>query len=221
MYTTRCSLPCQAGIPVMVTSPEKSGPRDTRRKREEILSAALQVFSEEGFDSASMDRIAERANASKRTVYNHFPSKEELFVAVLEKFVREQQALKQIRYDPKRSLESQLSDFADSQIFLVNTPTRLGLSRVLATRFIQNPQQAAAARTELAPAQDGLERWLREAAAAGKLEVPNPALATQVFYAMIEGAFNYPALSGCFDPSTADTLKKELIQTFLSRYRKT
>jgi hypothetical protein len=51
-------------------------------------------------------------------------------------------------------------------------------------------QQAAAAREELTPAQGGLERWLREAAAARELEVHDPALATQVFYAMIEGAFN-------------------------------
>lgn len=203
----------------MAPPPERS-PRDTRRKREEILRAALQVFSEEGFDNASMDRIAERADASKRTVYNHFPSKEGLFNTVLGEFVGEQQALKQIRYSPKRSLEAQLCDFADSQIFLVNTPTRLGLSRALASRFIRDPQKVAAARAEFAPAQDGLERWLREAAAAGRLEVPDPLLATQVFYAMIEGAFNYPALSGCFDPGTAGPLKEELVQTFLSRYRK-
>jgi TetR/AcrR family transcriptional regulator of autoinduction and epiphytic fitness len=199
---------------------EKVSTRDTSRKREEILQAAAQVFGEEGFETTSMDRIAERANASKRTVYNHFPSKEELFQAVLAKFVADQQALKNISYDPKRSLEDQLSNFADSQIFLVNSPVRLGLSRVLATLFIRNPAKAAAARAEFAPPQDGLERWLREAVAAGRLEVANPALATQVFYAMIEGAFNYPALSGCFDPATADALKEELIQTFLSRYRK-
>lgn len=194
--------------------------RDTSRKRSEILQAALEVFAEEGFDNASMDRVAERAGASKRTVYNHFPSKEVLFQAVFARFVAQQQALKEIHYDPRRSLEAQLSDFADSQIFLVSGPEHLGLSRILASRFIHNPAMAAAARSTFAPVQDGLERWLREAAAAGRLEVPNPLLATQVFYAMIEGAFNYPALVGCLDPATAETLKKELIQTFLSRYQK-
>lgn len=199
---------------------EKVGARDTRRKHQEILQAAVQVFSEEGFETASMDRIAERAKASKRTVYNHFSSKEELLQAALAQMVSQQQALKHIPYDPQRSLEDQLSDFADSQIFLVNSPSRLGLSRVLATLFIRDPEKTAAARAEFAPPQDGLELWLREAATAGRLEVADPALATQVFYAMIEGAFNYPALSGCFNPATADALKKELIQTFLSRYRK-
>jgi TetR/AcrR family transcriptional regulator, regulator of autoinduction and epiphytic fitness len=204
----------------MVATPEKNRTRDTSRKRAEILLAAAQVFGEQGFDNASMDRIAERANASKRTVYNHFPSKEELFQAVFAKFVGEQQALKQITHDPKRSLEDQLSDFADSQLFLVNTPIRLGISRVLATQFIQDPSKNAAARAEFAPIQDALEIWLIQATKAGRLEVQNPALATQVFYAMIEGAFNYPALSGCLEMSTIAPLKTELILTFLSRYRK-
>jgi TetR/AcrR family transcriptional regulator of autoinduction and epiphytic fitness len=43
-------------------------------KRGQILDAAVAEFQERGFAGASMDRIAERANVSKRTVYNHFDS---------------------------------------------------------------------------------------------------------------------------------------------------
>ena len=67
----------------MAITNERNTKRDTTQKRETIISAAIQIFIEEGFDNASMDRIAERANASKRTVYNHFPSKEELFHAAI------------------------------------------------------------------------------------------------------------------------------------------
>ena len=61
--------------------------RDTSKKRESILDAAVKAFADEGYENASMDRIAEIADASKRTVYNHFPSKDVLFEEVLDRFI--------------------------------------------------------------------------------------------------------------------------------------
>ena len=58
--------------------------RDTSQKRHEILDAAIREFQAVGYDNTSMDRIAESAGASKRTVYNHFASKELLFQAAFE-----------------------------------------------------------------------------------------------------------------------------------------
>ncbi len=55
----------------------------TRQLR--ILDAALQVFSRRGYRDASVDAIAETAQTSKGGVYFHFPSKEEIFLALLKK----------------------------------------------------------------------------------------------------------------------------------------
>jgi len=90
--------------------------RNLKNKRESILDAAQQAFIDEGYDNSSMDRIAEIAGASKRTVYKHFPSKENLFQNVLERMMAESIAKKQIRYDPTRSLEEQLGSFADGKM---------------------------------------------------------------------------------------------------------
>jgi AcrR family transcriptional regulator len=49
-----------------------------------ILMVAKEVFLEAGFDRASMDTVAARANTSKRSVYAHFENKETLFLAVLD-----------------------------------------------------------------------------------------------------------------------------------------
>src|SRR5215472_6598979 len=57
--------------------------RLTDRKRAAIVAAAIDEFLASGFDATSMDRIAARASVSKRTVYNHFPSKEALFASIL------------------------------------------------------------------------------------------------------------------------------------------
>ncbi|NWG22994.1 MAG: TetR/AcrR family transcriptional regulator [Pseudorhodoplanes sp.] len=55
--------------------------------REHILWTAKDVFLEMGFERASMDVVAARAQTSKRSLYAHFESKEKLFLAVIE-FVR-------------------------------------------------------------------------------------------------------------------------------------
>jgi AcrR family transcriptional regulator len=52
--------------------------------REHILYVAKDVFLEMGFERASMDEIAARAETSKRTLYAHFESKEKLYLAVIE-----------------------------------------------------------------------------------------------------------------------------------------
>ncbi|HWN56582.1 MAG TPA: helix-turn-helix domain-containing protein, partial [Methylomirabilota bacterium] len=48
-------------------------------RRVAILEAAKNVFSEQGYELATMDDIAERAATTKRTVYAHFENKETLF----------------------------------------------------------------------------------------------------------------------------------------------
>ncbi|MFM2144973.1 MAG: hypothetical protein RI899_761 [Actinomycetota bacterium] len=57
-------------------------PRDERRAL--LLSAALEVFTVAGYHSAAMDEIADRAGVSKPVLYQHFPSKLELYLAVLD-----------------------------------------------------------------------------------------------------------------------------------------
>ncbi|MBJ6108663.1 TetR/AcrR family transcriptional regulator [Hymenobacter sp. BT523] len=52
--------------------------------RTEMLFAAKAVFLEVGFERASMDRIAAQAGTTKRTLYAHFASKENLFLAVFD-----------------------------------------------------------------------------------------------------------------------------------------
>jgi AcrR family transcriptional regulator len=57
-------------------------PRDERRAQ--LLAAALEVFTSAGYHSAAMDEIADRAKVSKPVLYQHFPSKLDLYVAVLD-----------------------------------------------------------------------------------------------------------------------------------------
>src|SRR6187402_1151611 len=57
-------------------------PRSARRKQ--LLAAAQQIFVAHGYHAAAMDEIAERAGVSKPVLYQHFPGKLELYLALLD-----------------------------------------------------------------------------------------------------------------------------------------
>lgn len=52
-------------------------------KREKLLDTAERVFYEEGFHATGIDRVVAEAGVARMTLYNHFPSKDALVVAVL------------------------------------------------------------------------------------------------------------------------------------------
>lgn len=62
-------------------------PREARRRQ--LLTAAHQVFVACGFHGASMDEIAEVAEVSKPVLYQHFPGKRELYIALLDEHMDE------------------------------------------------------------------------------------------------------------------------------------
>jgi AcrR family transcriptional regulator len=57
-------------------------PRDQRRAQ--LLDAASQVFTSKGYHAAAMDEIADLAGVSKPVLYQHFPSKLDLYLALLD-----------------------------------------------------------------------------------------------------------------------------------------
>ncbi|MET9623389.1 MULTISPECIES: TetR/AcrR family transcriptional regulator [unclassified Streptomyces] len=67
---------------------EAARPRGTRlprrARRNQLLGAAQEVFVAQGYHSAAMDDIAERAGVSKPVLYQHFPGKLELYLALLD-----------------------------------------------------------------------------------------------------------------------------------------
>lgn len=60
-------------------------PRTERRAQ--LLTAAQRVFSANGYHAAAMDEIAEQAGVSKPVLYQHFPGKLDLYIALLESHV--------------------------------------------------------------------------------------------------------------------------------------
>lgn len=71
-----------------------------RARRAQLLTVAQEVFSSRGYHATAMDEIADRAGVSKPVLYQHFPGKLDLYVALLDSHVDELNA------DVRKALES-------------------------------------------------------------------------------------------------------------------
>jgi AcrR family transcriptional regulator len=89
--------------------------RQKARRRQAILEAAHGLFRERGFDSASMEQIAQRAEVSPGTIYNYFDSKGALLVRIAEHHFRERiRSQWPDTSDPRRDPACILADFIDN-----------------------------------------------------------------------------------------------------------
>ncbi|MFA5032533.1 MAG: TetR/AcrR family transcriptional regulator [bacterium] len=61
--------------------------REKQGRREEIFNAAKTIFAKKGFEKATMEEIAEKAELSKGAIYLHFKSKDELFISLIENYL--------------------------------------------------------------------------------------------------------------------------------------
>ncbi len=116
--------------------------RLTDRKRQAIVDAAIAEFREHGFEVANMDRIAGRAQVSKRTVYNHFSGKDALFDAILERLWVATEAKLKLTYRADRPLREQLLTLVEQKLAMSDDPQFLDLARVLIAEAIHAPQRA-------------------------------------------------------------------------------
>lgn len=72
------------------------------RTRAALLAAAARVYARRGFDAATVDEVAEEAGFTKGAVYDHFGSKENLLVALLDEHLAAQIAEQIALFDPSR-----------------------------------------------------------------------------------------------------------------------
>ena len=71
-------------------------------KKQSIINAAQEVFSQKGFFLATVDEICEKAKVGKGTVYNYFSTKEDLFYALIE--TRQEELTQALESVVKKSL---------------------------------------------------------------------------------------------------------------------
>ncbi len=94
---------------------------DDSSKRRQILEGARKLFLDLGFDGASMGEIARAAGVSKGTLYVYFADKNQLFEAIVEEEVLDQQKVA-FNLDPARGVAITLREFGQAYIELLCRP---------------------------------------------------------------------------------------------------
>lgn len=85
--------------------------RERLRQREELLTAALDLFSEKGYHNVSMHEIAQRAEFAVGTVYKFFRNKEDLYKALITAKVAEYHRVLKEALDQQKDIPSLLQDY--------------------------------------------------------------------------------------------------------------
>ncbi len=153
---------------------ESSTLRLTDRKRSAIVQAAIAEFRVNGFEATSMDRIAATAGVSKRTVYNHFPSKDDLFAQILQELWACSAGVDAIGYQAGQPLREQLMTLLSHKMTLLRDPYFLDLARVAIAEAIHTPERARSMVAKLGEKEEGGAAFLRAAQADGVLKAGDP-----------------------------------------------
>ena len=170
-------------------------PRLTDRKRAAIIEAAIDEFRLAGYEATSMDRIATRAGTSKRTVYNHFPSKEVLFTEILHQLWDASFAGEALAFRADRPLRDQLLELIGQKLRLLNDEAFVSLARVAIAAGIHSPERAQDMVARMGEREEGLTVWIRDAAAAGRLKIADPVFASHQLQGLVKGFAFWPQIT--------------------------
>ncbi len=188
------------------------------KKRTAILSAAEALFIAEGYESASVDAIAERAGVSKRTVYDHFGGKENLFSAVTA------QVSSTLFEGVRRAVQEELPDGCDPGPSLLAFARRVSTVTFGSSHYVLYRKLLAAAgplqwrlTEELDDPAELLEERITAFGATGALRVPNPRRATGHFVALTL-LLALEALDRQQDADAIDELLIDGVEAFLRAY---
>ncbi|KPU57304.1 bacterial regulatory s, tetR family protein [Pseudomonas fluorescens] len=169
--------------------------RLTDRKRQAIIQAAINEFRDNGFEITSMDKIAATAGVSKRTVYNHFPSKEELFAEILNQLWTRVTAEQETAYRPDLPLRDQLRVLLMAKLQMLGDDNFLDLARVAIAATIHSPERAQDMVARMGEREEGLTVWIRAAQADGRLKAIAPDFAAQQVQGLLKSFAFWPQIS--------------------------
>lgn len=194
----------------------------TEKKREQIIQAATVEFREQGFQGCSMDQIANRAQVSKRTVYNHFPSKEILFFSILEQLTSLENEVFTRGYNSEKSVEKQLLEIARIEVELLQSTEIQQLSRILLGELVRNEEMAQMFDKQRPSCQANFTLWLNEAIADNTLNINDVSLAVEQFFGLLKTGALWPTLLRQHFMTDAEKEKiiTSTVSMFLNTYAK-
>ncbi len=166
-------------------------------RTDRLLDLAAEVFLELGYEGTSTALIAERAHASKQTFYARFPSKEKLFLAVIDRKLDEVFQRFQSLLHPEGSVREVLLDFGKVALEVLLAPEHVALARIVQMEANRFPEIGKSFYKN-GPGR-GLKQlagYFREQSRRGTLAIEDPELASEHFLDLVTGGFLRKMLLG-------------------------
>jgi TetR/AcrR family transcriptional regulator of autoinduction and epiphytic fitness len=188
--------------------------------REAIVDAAERLFLERGFGAVSMDDLAEAAGVARRTLYNQFASKEEIFREMLPRVAGQLEDVLPPGVETRGDVEDVLRLIARAILQLHRRPGYLGFFRMVVADSRQFPWIAEAFAAVMEPQMERFARYLAHLTALGVLDCRDPVLAAHQFTGILNEFFLWPWMMGRDSlPVPAEDVIEETIRMFLRYYR--
>ncbi|NRF31706.1 TetR/AcrR family transcriptional regulator [Vibrio coralliilyticus] len=191
-------------------------------KREAILVAAKQAFQEFGVQNTSMDKLSAMAEVSKRTVYNHFESKEAIVMELLSELWRTSMADHEVAGLVELDLEQQLVALLESEINVVTDPHYVDLAKVALGYFFYKPDELKEQEEKMSKQETALFRWLNEQAEKQALAMDDIVVASTQLHSLVKGSAFWPQVLGMkasLSKQEARVLAEQTARLFMSQYR--
>lgn len=167
-------------------SARRGRPRDPQRLQR-IVAAAARQFHEHGLAGTSMDAIAAEAGVSKMTVYSHFPSKGDLFIAAVASRTAELMGTDMPALDPLKPKQA-LTAIGRAFLRLIRDDQVVQHHRILFGLRDAHPEVRQAFHDQGPDRMcQALAAYLAEATRQGSLKVRQPTLAANQFMGLFLG----------------------------------
>lgn len=156
--------------------------RSNREKRRAVVDSALEVFLREGYAAASMDRVADVAGVAKRTIYNHFASKEDLFLGVIGSLVDDVLEPVDRTLMGARPASDCLLEFALRYADAMLANNRICLHRLVLGELSRFPSLGEAFVQGYRQAKSGVARMMERLELRGEIQIDDLDRAADVFW---------------------------------------
>ncbi|WP_462159499.1 TetR/AcrR family transcriptional regulator [Pseudoalteromonas sp. GB56] len=196
--------------------------KQSERKRLQIINAAEMLFARDGVQGTSMDVLAQQAEVSKRTIYNHFATKEELLSCVLEHMMSQVDQGDELHFYANKDIAEQLKAIAMSEARLQTSESLLKIARVTFIEMITNPEFSQLMAANKIGCMRYFEVFLRDAVNAGVLAIEHTEFAAQQFIYQLKSFIFYPKLYNIDNAAGGDIafIVEQTVAMFLARYQK-
>ena len=164
--------------------------------REAIVDAAQRLFLERGFGAVSMDDLAEAAGVARRTLYNQFAGKEEIFREMLQRVSHQLERAFPPGIETQGDVEDVLRLIARVILELHKNPDYLGFLRMVVADSRQFPWIAEEFAAVMDPQTERLVRLLAHLTSVGVLDCRNPTLAAHQFMGALNDLSLWPWMMG-------------------------